>query len=372
MGKTYKRKGIWYVDLRVNGRRVRKKAGKSKHLAELYLKDLELKAERNQLGFLERREIALGDFVQEFLKYSAANHRPPTTARYRAALDNFQRFIKQETKVKRLSEITTEIVEKYKTWRRTTPVARNGADPQRVIPSAVNKGAKSYTVNFEVMTIKTILNLAVKWKYLETSPAHGVKKLKNEDTKPRRFLSEAECKRLLVEAPKALFPIFFTFMNTGMRRAELVNLEWADVDFDQRILRIRRKPFWMPKTGEREIPVNEELLLVLRRLPKRGNFVFTDEKGKQLNADSVRKELVHIARKANIPNLTELHALRHTFASQLNKQGVDLPSIQKLMGHNSIETTMIYTHQTTQHLREAVSRLKLSPNAVKAVVVRIG
>ncbi len=372
MGAIYKREGIWYVDLRVNGQRVRKKAGKSKHLAELYLKDLELKSERNQLGFLERREIALGDFVQEFLKYSAANHRPPTTSRYRAALANFQRFIQQETKVKRLSDITTEIVEKYKTWRRTTPVARNGADPKRVIPSAVSKGAKSYTVNFEIMTVKTILNLAVKWKYLESSPAHGVKKLKNEDTKPRRFLSEAECKRLLAESSKEYYPIFFTFLNTGMRRAELVNLEWTDVNFEDRIIRIRRKPFWMPKTGEREIPINDELVLVLKRLPKRGNFVFTDKAGKQLNADTVRKELVVIAKKAGVPSLTEIHALRHTFASQLNKQGVDLPSIQKLMGHNSIETTMIYTHQTTQHLREAISRLKLAPNRAKDAIVRIG
>ena len=362
MGAIYKRKGIWYVDLRVNGQRVRKKAGKSKNLAELLLKDLEIKTQRNQLGFLERREIALDDFVQEFLKYSQANHRSPTTARYGAALANFQRFIKQETKVKRLSEITTKIVEKYKTWRRTTPVARNGADPQRVKPSAVSKGAKSYTVNFEIMTVKTILNLAVKWKYLEVSQAHGVKKLKNEDTKPRSFLTEAECKRLLAESTKEYYPIFFTFLNTGMRRAELVNLEWTDVDFEQRIIKIRRKSFWMPKTGEREIPVNDELLLVLKRLPKRGNFVFTDKAGKQMNADTVRKELVITAKKADVPNLTELHALRHTFASQLNKQGVDLPSIQKLMGHNSIETTMIYTHQTTQQLRDAVSRLKISLN----------
>ncbi len=159
MGVTYKRGGIWFVDLRVNGRRVRKKAGKSKHLAELLLKDLELKAQRNQLGFLEHREIDLAQFVQEFLKYSAANHRPPTTARYTSALDNFQRFIKDQTDVKRLSGITTEIVEKYKTWRRTTPVARNGGDPSKVKAAFVGKGAKSYTVNFEIMTLKTILNL---------------------------------------------------------------------------------------------------------------------------------------------------------------------------------------------------------------------
>lgn len=371
MGAIYKREGIWYVDLRVNGRRIRKKAGKSKHLAELYLKDLELKAERNQLGFLERKEITLQQFIQEFLHYSQANHRLSTTNRYRAALENFQRFITQETSVKRLSGITTEIIEKFKGWRRTIPVARNGGRPERVKPIHVRQGAKSYTVNFEIMTVKTILNLAVKWKYLESSPGLGVKKLKNEDAKPRRFLTEFECKRLLAESPKVLFPIFFTFMNTGMRRAELVNLEWTDVDHERRIIRIRRKPFWMPKTGEREIPINDDLFLQLRKLPKRGNFVFTDETSGQINADWIREQLVKVAQKAGISNLTEIHALRHTFASQLNKQGVDLPTIQKLMGHTSIETTMIYTHQTSDHLREAVAKLTLGPNTSRTNVLEI-
>ncbi len=365
MGNIYQRNNIWYVDLRVNGRRVRKKAGKSKHLAELYLKDLEIKAQRGQLGFLDRKKILTGDYVKEFLTYSQANNRPSTTDRYRSSLAHFLRFLQEKTSVKYLSDVTTDIIEKYKIWRKNVSVARNGSDPGRVKPEFVRKGAKSYTVNFEIMTIKTMLNLAVKWNHLEVSPAVGVKPLKPEDSKPRRFLTEEESKRLLANSNKDLHPIFFTFLNTGMRRAELVNLEWTDVEFQQRIIRIQRKSFWMPKTGEREIPMNDGLVLILRCLPKRGNFVFTDKNGKQLNADVVRKEIVTTAQKAGILNLTEVHALRHTFASQLNKQGVDLPSIQKLMGHNSIETTMIYTHQTTQHLREAISRLKLAPNTAK-------
>lgn len=356
MGQIYKRGNIWYVDLRIDGRRVRQKAGKSKHLADLLLKDFELKAERGQLGFLDRKEIAVEDFVKEFLAYSQTNNRPSTTNRYQSCLDHFLRFVKEQTHVRRLSGITTDMIEKYKIWRKNTPVAKNGASPERVKAEYVRKGAKSYTLNFEIMTLKTIFNLAVKWKYLDSSPAAGVKKLKVEDSKPRRFLNEAECQRLLECSSKECYPIFFTFLNTGMRRADLVNLEWSDVDFEQRIIKIRRKSFWLPKTGEREIPINDDLLLVLNRLPKRSNFVFADTDGTQLNPDWIREQLVKTARQAEIPELTEVHAFRHTFASQLNKHRVDVPTIQKLLGHNSIETTMIYTHQTTDQLRDCVAR----------------
>jgi len=72
------------------------------------------------------------------------------------------------------------------------------------------------------------------------------------------------------------------------------------------------------------------------------------------------------------PYLTELHALRHTFASHLLMNGVDIPSVQKLMGHRSVETTMIYTHQTTDHLRSAVAKLQFQAEKLDGKVVRIG
>lgn len=359
MGKTYERNGVHYVDLYVQGRRIRKKAGKSKKLAELLLKDLEIKAERGQLGFLDRKEIAVKDFFEEFNRYSGANHRPATQARYASVVKHVLAFIKKETQIHRLTQITPEIVEKYKIHRRTSLVARNGANPEKVTPDAVRKGAKAYTINFEIVALRTIFNLAMKWKYLDSNPASPVKKLKTDDSKQRRFLSESECRRLLDHSEKEDSPVFALFLNTGMRRSELVNLEWSDIDFKNGVIKIQRKPFWLPKSGEREIPMNETAEEILMKLPKRGNFVFTDEKGQKLNPDLLRKRLVDTAKNAKIENLTEIHALRHTFASQLITNGVDLPSVQKLMGHADIQTTMIYTHQTTDHLKNAISKLNI-------------
>jgi len=370
MGNIRKRGDNWYVDFRVNGRRVRKRAGKSKTLAQQLLHDYELKAQRNQLGFLDRKEIALDAFIQEFLTYSQAQNRPSTTKRYRSALDNFQRFIKEQTKVSRLTDLAPDLIEKYKTWRKAVLVVRNGGNLAKAKEAAISKGAKSYTVNFEIMALKAALNMAVKWKYLEASPAEEVKPLRVEDSKARRFLTEAECAALLESATEDFYPIVFTFLNTGMRRAELVNLEWDDIDFARSILKIRRKPFWMPKTGEREIPINPDLAVVLNRLPRKLNFVFTSKQGHQLDPDWVRDHLSKTAERSEVSSLTP-HALRHTFASLLIKNGVDLPTVQKLMGHNSIETTMIYAHQTTDQLKMAVSKLGFCSPKASSCVTRI-
>ena len=104
-----------------------------------------------------------------------------------------------------------------------------------------------------------VLNLAIKWGYLTENPTREVKKLKVTNSKPVRFLSKDECHRFLEACPDDLRAIYFTFLNTGMRLAELEHLEWTDVDLKRRRIRIRRKESWQPKTGERDIPINDAM-----------------------------------------------------------------------------------------------------------------
>jgi len=86
MGAIFKRGKVWYVDIRVNGRRVRKRVGTSKRIAELALQDAEVKAARDEFGFT-RNDITLDKFFEQFLEYSHANHQPSTMNRYRAVID---------------------------------------------------------------------------------------------------------------------------------------------------------------------------------------------------------------------------------------------------------------------------------------------
>ncbi len=367
MGNIYKRGRVWYLDVRVNGQRVRKRVGSSKKVALLALQDAEVKTARDEFGFA-KNDIGVPRFFELFLDYSRTNHRTPTTNRYRAVIDHFQSFLATNcSEIAFLSQITPETIDRYKVWRKDAWVNPNGdqIESQKDIKAHTRKGARAHTINFEVGTLRTIFNLAIKWDYLKENPTKGVKKLKVEDSKRPRFLTADECQRLLEACPTDLYPIYFTFLNTGMRKAELENLQWTDIDLKRNRISIRQKDFWQPKTGERDIPINTPLKDLLSRLKPssrqdtKNNFVFSSKDGGKIKT-KLREKLIRIAKQAGIQDLTRLHTLRHTFASHLVMNGVDLPTIKKLMGHSDIETTMIYAHLAPDHLSDAVDKLRFS------------
>jgi integrase len=148
-----------------------------------------------------------------------------------------------------------------------------------------------------------------------------------------------------------------------MRKSELENLEWRDVDFDRRKIKIAVKDDWTPKTNEREIPVNDGLLEVLKGQRSKVNgsrYVFPDEDGNRIYKNRLLKRYKTLAKNLNFGEADTIHALRHTFASHLVMKGVDLATVKKLMGHSDIDTTMIYSHLTEKHVDSAVEKLNFS------------
>jgi len=361
MSRIYKRGKNWYIDVRHNGRRIRKKVGVSKHFAELALKDAEIKLLKEEYDF-ERKDISIDELINKFLEYNRTNHRQSTFKRYKAVTDHLKRYLTQSSKnIVMLSQFTPEVIEGYKTFRRNEWINPNG---KSLDSDNIRKGARARTVNLELEAIKTMLNLAIKWDYLKINPMKLVRPLKVDDKKPLRFLTEEECDRLLKATPNHLYPIYFTFLSTGLRKAELEYLRWNDIDLKNRLIFIRKKPDWLPKTGEREIPIGDELLKVLKNHKKKckniseEEFVF-DIIGSGKSHNLLRTELIKIGKIAGIDDLTKVHTLRHTFASHLVMAGVDLPTVQKLMGHSDIETTMLYAHLAPEHLSKAVNKLPI-------------
>lgn len=367
MGRIYKRGKIWYMDVSVKGARIRKKVGKSKKVAELALKDTEVKIAKDEFG-LSHNDVAIDRLLKEFLDYSKTNNRASTTKRYKAVCDHFQRFLSLEKpNIKFASQITPAVVESYKSFRRNQWINPNGLPVKSVddIKESSRKGARARTVNLELDALRAILNLAIEWEYLKHNPLTKVKRLKEDDRKPLRFLTIEECRKFLDACPSELYPAYFTFLHTGMRKAELEHIQWENVDFKRRIIEIRGKGNWQPKTGQREIPMSSdlfEILLELKKLSKdvsKTAYVFNiRESGHSHNR--LRRELIKIANIAEIENLTMIHTLRHTFASNLVMKGVDLPTVMKLMGHSDIQTTMIYAHLAPDHLADAVNKLSFS------------
>ncbi len=364
MGRIYKRKNVWYIDVRIKGTRIRKRVGKSKRVAELALKDAEVKIAKDEFG-LSNNDVPLDRLLAEFLDYSGTNHRESATKRYEAVIDHFRHFLDEKYhNIHFVSQITPALIESYKTFRRSEWVNPNGypVESDDEVKDHTRKGARARTVNLELDALRAILNMAIEWGYTRQNPIVKVKRLKEDDRKPLRFLTKEECQKLLDASPPDLYPACFTFLHTGMRKAELENLQWADVDFDRRKILIRRKKNWNPKTGEREIPIGGSLLDVLRKLRKKSkdagetDYVFK-VKNSGHSHNRLRRELIKIAKQAGIDGVTKLHTLRHTFASHLVMSGVDLPTVKKLMGHSDIQTTMVYAHLAPDHLAEAVDRL---------------
>ncbi len=332
----------YFIDYRVNGRRFRKGVGHSKKIAELALKDLEVKLAKNDLGFL-KQDGAYQKLLIDFENYCKTNLAPNTRKRYKSIIDNFNHFLKSTYPyLEKLSQFTSKVFEDFKQFRK-------------------EEGAENRTVNHELIVVRMMFRLAVQWGYMNKNPTDGVSKLRIVNTIAPRFLSEEECKKLLEEADDWLRPIFCAFLNTGMRKSELENLEWNDVDFSRRKIKIVAKDDWSPKTNEREIPINEGLLEVLKKQKEKSNgskYVFPDDEGGKIYKNRLRKRLMTLTKRLGFGDVTQIHALRHTFASHLVMKGVDLATVKQLMGHSDIVTTMIYSHLTEKHVNEAVDRLK--------------
>lgn len=153
------------------------------------------------------------------------------------------------------------------------------------------------------------------------------------------------------------YAIVATALLTGMRRSELFNLEWSDIDFRNRAITVNNKEDWHTKNYEpRTIPMNDFLYGILIKLPHHisSSYVFFKPDGSRFRDIGARFK--RVLKRAGLPDI-RFHDLRHTFASHLVMAGVDLPTVQKLLGHRDIKTTMRYAHLASDHLRSAVERL---------------
>jgi len=359
MASIFQRGKVWYLSYYVGGKRIKKSVGKSKKIAQLALADIEIKLVKNQIGLpVEKekpRDKYIDEFFNEYLTYSKTNHSKNTTKRYRAIIDNFSSFLKLYPGIKRLTHLKPNLFEQYKAHRRN---GGNGEDEENG-----TRSAKTNTVNMEIQTLRTIFKLAIQWGYIEKNPTEGIKYLKVTDAKPARFLNKKEIKTLLDNCDKKLYPVFLTFIYTGLRKGELLNLTWKDVDFKRKMVKVRAKEDWQPKTSERDIPLHKEVLKVLKKLkdknPFKSKYVFCSPDGDKCKI-KLRRRLMEVTKICGFPDVTKIHSLRHTFASHLVMSGVDLPTVAKLMGHADIATTMIYAHLAPDHLSGAVDKLKLS------------
>ena len=222
----------------------------------------------------------------------------------------------------------------------------------------LNEGKSIATCNRYVSVIKASFTKAYEWGFIDEERlkiVRRVKKLKGEVSR-LRFLSKEEIEALLANCEPHLYPIVFMALNTGMRKSEILNLKWSNIDLKHDLILLEKT-----KNGERrEIPINQALKRVLldlftkRRLDT--DYVFINpETGKRYT--NIKRSFRTACKKAGIRDF-RFHDLRHTFASQLVMSGVDLKTVQELLGHKDISMTLRYSHLSQAHKKEAVKTLE--------------
>lgn len=218
------------------------------------------------------------------------------------------------------------------------------------------KDNKPATVNRLLATLKHMFTKAVEWDMVEEEALKKIRRVKliHENNRRLRYLSKEECMALIIACSPHLKPIVITALNTGMRRGEILSLEWEKhIDLNHGFILLDQT-----KNGERrEIPINQVLRETLSGLIRhiKSPYVFTDTEGKRFM--DVKTAYHSACRRAGIKDF-RFHDLRHTFASHLVMAGVDITSIKELLGHKTLTMTLRYAHLAPSHKVKAVELLE--------------
>lgn len=258
-----------------------------------------------------------------------------------------------------IGDISSLPVERFKDSKVPSKVKKYLRKGQEFITDdAEQKFITNRTKNRKIVHFKAMLEFARRNGYLLQNPLSEFELAKVKKTE-RRALTKEECVELLRAAkeysPLTWYPVIFTMINTGMRKSELVTLEWDDLDFVRSQIYLKDKPHIEIRKGEtfkckwgsgRTLPMKESLKELLENLPKTSSLVFPDQNGRLL-LHNWNHRFSRAVRDAEIRNKHEItsHVLRHTFISQLISYGkVDMKRVSKLAGHKDLATTQIYTH----------------------------
>ena len=329
MGRVYKRGKNWYIYTCYKGKIIRKAVGPDKKLAEAALKKIETQLIENKWFDIKREQkIKFPEVSKEFLeKYSKVNKRSWKRDEKIVNL-HLNKFFGN----KFIYEIKEKDIEEYKKER-------------------LLMGIKHSTLNRELACLKTILNKAKEWGYIEQIPKI---KLFKENNQRVRYLTEEEEERLLKIAPQPLKSMVILALNTGMRQGEILNLKWRDIDLKESIIIIQDS-----KSKEKRIlPMNQTTKDLFLNLLSTGGkeYVFESKNGDRYSESYIQHLFEKIVKQAGIKDF-RFHDLRHTFASRLVMAGVNLKTIQELLGHKTFTMTLRYSHLSPDIKKQAVEIL---------------
>jgi integrase len=334
---VYKRGSSYYIRYRKNGKWKHRSAGP----------DLP--------GALELHE-----------KLRTGKSYPPDVARFHQLVERYiarQRIYSKPKSVKNARHSAARLLEYFG----KRPVCSLGPDDLDRFVTARLEKVKPKSANGDLIILRAILNQALNDGKIDALP-FKVKLLRAPRKKVLRILSKDDIRRLLQNAHEPYYGILFVAASTGFRADEILHLQWSDVRPHPGQLSITSKDGWTSKSyEERAVYVPDALLHYLTELRRRSAFsaeadwVFPSRNGTPLDIHRVSRNVRKIFERAGLyrPGEGTLHLIRHSVASRLLQEKVDLETVREILGHSLLSTTALYIHSTSEAKRAAARTLEL-------------
>lgn len=332
----FRRNKVWWMSTVFHGRQIRRSTGTGdRQLAEAIFGKLRVNiVEGRFFDVSEEKDRTFNDMMDRYVEEKSATKAPGSVLRDAQCLAHLRPVFGSY----RLMDITPKLIASYKGQRRRV--------------------AKPATVNKELGLIRHAYNVAMReWEWCRDNPMRRVSLERVRNARDRWLTLDEEARLLGHATTPWLRDILVFALNTGMRRGEILGLEWRAVDLIRQVLVVMKS-----KNGEkRTLPLNRLVVEVLTRkarMVRSGQtLVFTTSQDTKIDDRNLTRAFYTARAHAQLADF-RFHDLRHTFATRLVQAGVDLYKVQRLLGHKSPSMTQRYAHHSPESLREGVAILE--------------
>lgn len=289
--------------------------------------------------------MRIDDLYADFLAYQEARGcSPHTLIAYRQDRNRLMEFLGEQGLAPILDSLTGPVIRRYLVWLR-------------------ERGYAPWSIRRRITSLRSFLQYCVDEELLARHPMSRVPTPKAPRTLPR-YLTADEARALLasVDSSKSLFrprdqALVRILLFCGLRRSEVLDMLWSDLDLESGLLRVRGKG-----AKERHVPLEPETVEYLHRYREQttglgADWVLRNRLGGPLNRDGLVRLLRRWLRSVSTGKRCTPHTLRHTCATLLVQNGTSLKTVQELLGHEDIATTSVYTHTDPAAGHAAVSGL---------------
>lgn len=332
MGKIYQRGNTWYSNYSFQGKRVRRPLSPNRRQAQAMQDELMMTHRAQRYGLVPE-QLRWEYFKNQYLAIRKEERKPITFVHDRLAMKRLDEVFA----ITYLSEVTPELLEQAKLkWK--------------------ERGYSECAVGAYVIRIKVAMRMAEAWRYVSVQPWRIVKNFVSSGRVIYYTMDQFKKCLKKTDGPWKTALLLMTF--AGLRSGEVRNLEWSDIDFGKKIIRIQPKSWWKPKgwtfrrPASREVDIPNDLQNYLEALPHKQGRVLGAQNISEAKFSSYFRNLVNEAGLRG-----SAHAFRHTYASWLISNGCSLEEVGSLLGHTNPMTTQMYAHLMPHARRRAIERL---------------